>query len=564
MIAPMKNHKGLRCAGSIGVGLVALLGFLGGTDRPNTLSPRTDERRILTFRADAVDGVDVLVLRDGLVRIEHREYRPMKGVRFEVIDGDFGDDVIVVRNKRGRPAVRVLEQPSDANGRRLKVLIDDGPASGDAPLEFELVAVPKGESTPDVKERAPNPKNVVIITIDSLRPDRLSCYGYERETSPNLDRLAASSLRFEQAYSPSSFTPPSHASLLTSRWVGDHGLLTWNPLDDQQVSIAEILSSRGYRCGASVNLGLLGAQNLGQGFEWQREGHRDGKQIVRDGLEFIADSDSRPFFLWLHLYDVHRPYGRAKHWRDRFGIHDSPEIGDPEDHYNLKPQSRDELGLSDADLAYICDRYDAGIAYTDAHLGPLLAELSTPTRLADTLLIVTADHGESLLDHAERSFTHDPFLYSAVTRVPLIVRLPGAVASETTRSDLASLIDIAPTILDLIGLPPAPTFSGRSLLPSAKDQTKDRPGVFHECWGWEELKAFRTRDWLAVWDMETQTSQYFDLRHDPREQTPLDEGPEALESVLENFATRAHAIDGPVPLSEELIEQLKELGYIDR
>ncbi len=250
-------------------------------------APGTGETHLLSFRAEAVDGVEDLVLRDGRATVEHRQWQPIRGLEIAVRALlPEGDVQVVVRARDGRPRVWVLQQPREENGRELRVRIDDGPASGAAPLSFELWALPWSG--------AARPCDVLVITIDSLRPDHLGSYGYQRATSPNLDAFARGSVRFTQAFSTSSFTPPAQASLLTSRQVGDHGLLTWNPLPDEQVSLAEVLAEHGFRTGASVNLSLLTQQNLGQGFEWQREGGREARAIVDDALEFVRADDGRP------------------------------------------------------------------------------------------------------------------------------------------------------------------------------------------------------------------------------------------------------------------------------
>ena len=142
---------------------------------------------------------------------------------------------------------------------------------------------------------ASRPRNVLVITIDPLRPDRLGCYGHGRPTSPHLDAFSKQCVRYVNAFSTCSFTPPSHASLFTSRYVGDHGLLTWESLEEEQVTLAEVLDDHGWRTGACVNLELLNANGLGQGIEWGRDQDRDARRIVDDALEFLGDgADLRP------------------------------------------------------------------------------------------------------------------------------------------------------------------------------------------------------------------------------------------------------------------------------
>jgi hypothetical protein len=514
---------------------------------------------LVRFRAEAVDGVDELVVKGRKANIRHLEWEPIRGLDVDVVAAPPESDAlrIVVRAKSGRAAVTVVESPSRANDGKLCVRIDDGSQGGAAPLAFELWAVPK--------ETSGHALDVVLITIDSLRPDHLGCYGFERATSPNIDAFARGAVRFTNAFSTSSFTPPSHASLLTSRAVGDHNLLTWNELPEEQVTLPEVLVARGWRTGASVNLALLSGHGLGQGVEWQREGEREARTIVGDALEFLRSGDDRPFFLWLHLYDVHRPYGRVPGWSDRFAAARAG-IGDGEGDYGLKPEKVRERGLTVEDLTWIADRYDAGIAYADAQLGPLLAELATPAHASRTMVVITADHGENLLEHPECFFAHDPFLFSAVGRVPLLILYPDGLGAGEVRGDPVSLIDVAPTVLATLGLGAPPTFNGRSLRELETGARWPERELYQECWGWERLAGVRTGHWFVLRDLERKTVELYDLREDPDEQRALDPAKareaNVLVKKLDAFAER-RPVDETLPkLDPELLKRLKELGYV--
>ncbi len=519
------------------------------------------ETLILKFRAEAVDGVDELVVKAHESSIVHREWDPILGAQVEVLaaPADFAQRDFVVRARSGRPSVSVVERPSELNSGSLRVLIDDGPHSGASPLSFEIWAVPA--------KHAPRPFDVVIVTIDSLRPDHLGSYGYARPTSPNLDAFANQSARFTNAFSTSSFTPPSHASLLTSRYVGDHGLHTWTQLADSELTLAEILSAHGYRTGASVNLSLLSSNGLGQGVEWRREGERDARTIVSEALDFVRERDARPFFLWLHLYDVHRPYGRVGGWSRRFSEPTREGLGDGEDDYNLKPSHVRERKLTDADLAHLVDRYDAGIAYVDAELAPLLAELSLPRHASRTLFVITADHGENLLEHGERLFSHDPFLFATVGRIPLLVRQPDELGAGKVHSDPVSLIDIAPTVLATLGIAPPPTFAGRSLRDLEQGASWPQRELYQECWGWERLAAVRTPRAFVLRDVKRKTTRVFALTDDPGERHPLDPSARAefatLAKQLDTFLARLPADDTRPAIDPELQRRLRGLGYTD-
>ena len=514
------------------------------------------------------DGVIYLNSQGRRVRIDHSDGHLIDSSGARLInefptDGRFHAEV---RNSDPAALVGVVQQPHVNNNFALELLISSAPGADPKSIAFDVYAVP----TPQLKNRY----NVVIITIDTLRADRLGCYEYSRPTSPNLDKFATQAARFSNAFSTSSFTPPAHASLFTSKYVADHGLLGWNRLPEDELTLAEVLQGCGYVTAASVNLALLSHQNLGQGYALRSEGLRDGKEIIADAQDIIHNSFGAPFMLWLHFYDVHRPYGGPAEWATRFNAEGRDGVGDVEAHYNLQAESNPkegfslaESGLDRADLEFIADRYDAGIAYLDSLLGPLLDELSTPQRLKDTLIIVTSDHGENLLEHPECLFTHDPFLYSVVTRIPLLIRYPGANQGGTTSEALVSQIDVAPTVMDAIGLPVPPSFqAGRSLLPLPEGGRNEPDSHrFMECWGWSRLTAVRNNDYLIIHDADEDQVRTYDLAADANELQPLQKVPTQatqLHQALDEFTKREGA-DAEVPsLDPETLENLRSLGYI--
>ncbi|MDP7349205.1 MAG: sulfatase, partial [Phycisphaeraceae bacterium] len=340
--------------------------------------------------------------------------------------------------------------------------------------------------------------------------------------------------KYNNAYSTSSFTPPAHASLFTSRYVGNHGLITWNRLPEDQLTLAEVMSGHGYVSAARVNLQMLSQQGLYQGFKYQREHTSveeyvvDGRLIVDDALDLLNMDMAGPFIMWLHFYDVHSPYGRQTEWTKRFVETTRPGIGDTIKHYRLTPtetsygHNLEESGLTEADLDYIAARYDGGVAYVDFTLKRLFQALNTPQHLSDTMVVVTSDHGENLLERESCRFAHDPFLQSTVTRVPLLIRYPGLPGAGQSSDALVSLIDVAPTVLDVAGLPAPPTFTGTSLVPLLAGESHwSRQELYMECWGNYERKAVRSDRHLIIHDVKTNMTQLYDLAADPREMHPL-------------------------------------------
>ncbi len=555
-------------SGSLAAAAAAVVGLLLASCTRSDPSPDRGGApiKVLTCTVQPGGGSARLIVRGSDVRVEPDPDQPARTLETKVFNqfprsGTYHADL-----QRRTPSnwLSVVKQPGPDNGFELQVMVAGGPTS--RPVTFDVYAVPTAEFE--------NRFNVVVITIDTLRPDRLGCYGHSRLTSPNLDRFAEQSVRFTNAFSTSSFTPPAHASLFTSKYPGDHGLLGWNRLPDDQVTLAEVLKGCGFVTAASVNLDLLTEQNLGQGFDWQGEGRRDGRLVVADGIRFIHAPADSPKFVWLHFYDVHRPYGGPPDSVRRFNPGGRDGVGDDEPHYNLRPLDNPEhgyslkaSGLDEADLEFITDRYDAGIAYVDALLGPVFEALSTPQRQQDTMVVVTSDHGENLREHPEFLFSHDPYLHSVVTHIPLLIRYPGARGGGSTTNALVSLIDVAPTVLEVIGAHVPSEFNeGRSLMPLLKSDTDwPRQEIFMESWSWKMQKAVRSAGHLAILEVSNAETQFFALANDPLEHRPAlqpGSGPGArLQELLKAFSRRPGANAAMPELDEQTKEKLRSLGY---
>ncbi len=421
---------------------------------------------------------------------------------------------------------------------------------------------------PALEFRSPN---VVLITVDGLRPDRMGCYGYDRDTSPNLDRFREECVLFENAFSTGNRSAPVHATLLTSRFPRDHGLLTWNRLADEQRSLAETLSEHGFETGATVNLRLLSDQNLGQGFEWRREANpgpnqplsRPGGRIIEESLEFIAQKNERPFFLWLNLFDVQRPYGGTVHAKNRFGS-GRPTVGDTLEHYDLSEAGIRAHELEAADLAWIDNRYDAGVAYADELLGPLLTELDSDARRMDTLVVITSAHGENLREARDVRFSHAPYLERQVTRVPLMIRLPGSRQRSAWNESLVSLLDVAPTILEVLRIPAPESFQGQSLMGAITGTSRRRDALYSECWGQRRLKAVRSKEGAVIYDVADGQRTYYDLKVDPSELRPFDAPTNAalrkLNWLMDDFIVSATAHAENPELDAETVRRLAAIG----
>ncbi|HYV86664.1 MAG TPA: sulfatase [Patescibacteria group bacterium] len=319
--------------------------------------------------------------------------------------------------------------------------------------------------------RAPRP-SVVLITIDTLRADHLGCYGYARATTPHIDALAKESLLFERAFTTLPRTTQSIASIMTGRYPKSHGargLFSRLPATNQ--TLAEILKERGYATAAVVsNTFLRPGQGFEQGFDtydnpenrWDAD---SAMAITAGAIKWLdAGGDGRPFFLWVHYLDPHWRYTPPAPWDRAF----DPGFGEPFTLYDDLDHQRVTKGqvifgdvLTPRQVAHVTALYDGEIAASDAAVGLLLERLSRVT--TPLIVVLTSDHGESLGDHGYR-FAHGEYLYESGLRVPLLIRVPGAVSPGTRASGLAENIDVAPTILGLLGVDAMQGVEGRPLL----------------------------------------------------------------------------------------------------
>ncbi|TFH28100.1 MAG: hypothetical protein E4H00_08975, partial [Myxococcales bacterium] len=329
---------------------------------------------------------------------------------------------------------------------------------------------------------------IVLISIDTLRPDHLEIYGYTRKTAPNIARLAEDSIVFDRAFSTAAKTTPAHASVFTGKYPHNHGLrVLGEELADENSTAAEILSRHGYESSAYVSSTVMidRLSRLGQGFAlW--DDHLPAREMNRDNFERKATGTVRaaletwprtpaPAFLFVHLVDPHGPYVPPPPFRLRFQDRKG-EILDP----SMVP---DFQKLSGAVVVgdYI-DSYDAEIAYTDSEVGTLLAEITKRDLYDAALIIVTADHGESFGEDGYY-FRHGKTLHEVSTRVPLVVKPPGGRRAGVSSiwGGTVSLVDLLPTMLDYAEVASPDDLDGLSLRPILEGATEiDERFVFSE------------------------------------------------------------------------------------
>jgi arylsulfatase A-like enzyme len=340
--------------------------------------------------------------------------------------------------------------------------------------------------------------HVVLITVDTLRADHLSCYGYHRNTSPHIDRLASEGVRFDQAYTTIPLTGPAHISLFTSRYPQEHGARNNGVATAgaaKLVFLPQVLRKHGYRAGAFVSAWPLTARltHLDRSFDDYEEtltrryklfnSSRYAEDVTPLAVRWLERNAGKRFFLWVHYFDPHQPYER------RSGFAPAANgAGAPDRSQNA--EMRDRIA-----------RYDSEIAYTDHHVGILLHTLDRLKLRDSTLIVVAADHGESLGEHDYVG--HGRHLYRDIVRVPLIVRLPKAVPPGLVIPERVSLLDVAPTVVDLV-LGPArgsltKAFAGRSLAPALTGKATLKPrSLRYLTFGGEKLFFPQWLAWLWV------------------------------------------------------------------
>jgi arylsulfatase A-like enzyme len=384
------------------------------------------------------------------------------------------------------------------------------------------------------------PVNVVIIGIDTLRPDHLGCYGYSRATSPNIDRLAGEGVRFESAISASPWTLPSFATVFTSLYPSQHGAGSLQTrLRTVFPTLALILLKNGYSTAGIVNNPTMGADfNMDRGFEYHdlppalRE--RTANGTTDDALSWLDRNPSRPFFLFVHYFDPHLPYAPPAPYDTLFSGGYAGPVGNSFDAKTTgtdNPRAYADIrALPIQDWNQIVSLYDGEIAYTDAAVGNLLTGLEERGLRRNTLVVLLSDHGEEFLDHGAMNHGHS--LYDELLKVPLIFSLPGRIPANEVIPRQVRLLDVTPTILDILKIKPESHFEGVSLQPlltGKSDPTPSKtsllpPEVAYSgalMAGSSERKSVRAYPWKLIYEIATENARLYNLERDPDEKLDL-------------------------------------------
>ena len=454
-------------------------------------------------------------------------------------------------------------------------------------LLWSLLAGCGGDQAGDAARELPPPDlNVLLIVVDTLGARYLGCYTSGLDDSPTIDRLAAEGVQFRHAYSVSSWTQPAVASLFTSQMPSEHGVRhIFDQLDPARRTLAERLKDRGLRTGGVISHFVIGdAFGYGQGFDTYNDeavgNHRSVTShtvtdLAMDRLDQLADE---PFFLFVHYFDPHWYFNHHPDF-DQTSGYDGELL--PGMEIGALRAMRDEL--SAADIAYLEGLYREEIAYTDHHIGRLLDHLEQLGLADDTLVVLTADHGEEFMQHGW--IGHTATLYQELIHVPLIMRLPARWEPRVVETPV-SLLDIAPTILDLLGLDPtAAALAGRSLQPAlAGENLAPLPLLAEVSYispsGWPsgdgEIKRYYKTAIVEgslklIHDLAADNREFYDLAADPGEQAdrwnPDDPAQRALLTRLHAWEV-GHTGAWRQELREELeidpeaARRLRALGYV--
>jgi arylsulfatase A-like enzyme len=415
--------------------------------------------------------------------------------------------------------------------------------------------------------------NVVLLTIDTLRPRNLHAYGYHRETSPVIDQMAADGALFEHAYSTSSWTLPSLASLMTSKHPIEHGTVTGRVgLQDHLVTITHVLRAAGYDTAAWTQ-SAYPLYRLGFGREFQVTEKPAGAQIP-DVVQWLSQRGERPFFLWVHLAEPHTPYLPTKRFERHFTTKRANNNKDLARWWNADECVRFyETEPKDTDLRLTF--YDETLRESDFKVGQILQAIDDLGMRDRTIVALTADHGEEFYEH--RGCDHGQTLYDEVLHIPLLMRHPPTIEPGVRVAEQVRLIDVVPTILDLITMPPHPDFIGRSLRAHTEGKGHDLPVIGGYMSNAEPAIVFRKyglkyiysprRSALRTKHASRPTEELYDLEADPHERRDLaPKGHPRLEQLREKakkWSTRQPANRAPqVNYDETTVQRLKALGYL--
>jgi tetratricopeptide (TPR) repeat protein len=385
--------------------------------------------------------------------------------------------------------------------------------------------------------------NLVVITLDTTRADRLGCYGHAEAETPHLDGLASRGTRFVNAFAHSPLTLPSHCSVFTGLYPMGHGVRDNGgfKLNEEMDTLAEVLSDAGYVTAAFIGAKVLSNEfGIAQGFETYDASIPPGKversagAVIDATVEWFEKHDGARFFVWVHLFDPHMPYEHPEPFKSRFA-----------------------------------DPYDGEMAYMDSQIGRLIELLEQRRMFDDSAIIVIGDHGESLGQHGEQD--HGYYAYDSTLRVPLIVKPGGAAPVARVVEDLVRVVDVMPTALSLLGYGAPPSLDGIDMASLVRGETAatevesyGESYIPYYRYGFSPIRSLRTRQYKLLLSPER---ELYDVEADPGETRNLAaELPAIADSLSASLAGYPDApppgLDATMAMDEETRAMLSALGYV--
>ena len=426
-------------------------------------------------------------------------------------------------------------------------------------------------------------KNVFLVTVDTLRADHLGCYGYHRNTSPNIDRFALEAMLFEKCFSHAPVTSSSCASILTGMYPHETKVFENLPLPKQLETLPETLKKHNYKTIAVVsNFNLRRKTGWAQGFDIfddkmaeheinRNLPERTALNTTNCAIEFVKKFHKENLFFWIHYQDPHGPYTPPENYSKPFlDQKQKPKylkINQSVSGYNGIP-SYQNIG-NNKDYNYYVAQYDGEIRYQDQQFKHFIDTLKDLNLYDESLIIFSSDHGEGMGEH-DYYFAHGENLYNSLTHVPLIIKSANSLKGK--RSDFVQHLDIVPTILHFLGIKPDSRFRGADL---RLEQIKDRP-IFAEMISPFTNEGFKLslvfNGLKLIYTPRFEKHELFNLQNDHYERINLSEKPEykkqisdlrlGMKRIVSEDFLKLNIINKPVKMTDDEIRKLRSLGYV--
>lgn len=564
---------------------VALLGFLLGRKRPTTVRRYLILWFVLAVLVHVGAAIPPLNL-DEMSRWGQITYR----LRSLIVDGALLSSLVLLAST----AIAWLAAPRVQQGtaQAALALVSVALVGSGLMLSPQLDPSNPAAFTPQISsEERPN---VLLISLDSLRADHVGCYGYERDTSPTLDKLADEGIRFSNAISTSSWTLPTHLTMFTARYQTSHGVMhDTTTLASSVPTLGEIMKAGGYNTAGFISgpyvaghygysRGMDTYVDLSQGYDHRREARATvaSPAINDSALAWLADNHEEPFFLFLHYFDIHYDFIPPAPYDTMF----DPDYTGTMDGTGFIERKDVNADMDPRDLEHIKALYDGEIRFTDAHVAKILEKLESYGVLDNTLVLLVSDHGDEFFEHGNKG--HHRTVYDEVLRVPFIARLPESKRAGTVVEQQVSLVDVMPSILDVVGLPGPEDMEGQSVF--RLEETAPRKAIYAEFFdkrGFNVQVARRTEDTKTIQHFNRIThpnggeielyrhsddrDELKNLQEDASEQGLLQSELSQTRAWLNDrwtayrgFQSRREDTGQGVEIDDEMAERLKSLGYM--